>query len=287
MNTRRLIHSLRFRSADQHNFQLLMSRPGVQLSTSRIVLAGILTLLSSSFFPITALVLIAIFLCLVAIGMALLNGFFQGILIAMQISYRLAKIREQGSYDLLCTLPGGAVLTNWTIGAAYLRQAQILKQLDSQTVWIIRVLFSIMMIFIAARSHTTPWGGPVLALIQFLTLTLAFYLDDSQSITLSCFVGLLSPTYTSNPAEARLRALISYLSLQIFIYFATLITVFTFIPTIAHLLQAIGAITYFSQAIFGLLCLYTLREGIISIVWRILFHRLEAVPADNQTLKTT
>ncbi|MBZ0293999.1 MAG: hypothetical protein K8L99_15660 [Anaerolineae bacterium] len=284
MNTRRLMRNLRYPPPDQRIFRFLISGPAITLPTNWILFSGIIILFSASAFSITKLMSIAVLISFVSVAVALLNGFFQGILMVLQISNLMAKIRESGLYDLLCVLPGGAIHANWSIGITCLRHAHILKQLDSQTVWIIRILFSMMVIFSVARPSSNLWDGPTLAFTQFLALSIAFYIDDGQSITLGCLTGLLSPTYTRSPGEVRLHALTSYISLQLFIYLSTFAFVFTVIPAVAALFQPARTLTSFCQAILGLLWLYLLREGIISAVWRVLFYRLEAVPADYQTV---
>ncbi len=266
----------------QRVYRRIIPITGRHVPIGWITFSIFLTFLASSVFHSPGLSQVALLLTTFGLFITLLNGLFQGAISTVDLSTLLAKARERSMYDLLCLLPAGAPAFNWSMCAVYIQRSRIFVHLSSEVVWIVRFLFSIMVVLSVSRPSAQLWEGPLIALVQIVLLCGAFYLDDLQSLILCSLVGQLSPTYARNPADARLYALFGYFFLQVLTYLLTFLMAFTFLPALYTHLGVLGVTAYIMQPLFALGLFYVIRETTIYILWHVLLHRLDIPPADFQ-----
>jgi len=209
------------------------------------------------------------------------NGGFQGAISAVRIGGLLANLRERGQLDLLCLLPPGAARITWELCAACLHRTRTFSSLSSELVWVIRSIFILAMVLIIARENRNPWQGPFLAVTQVGLMYIAFYIDDIQSLIVGTLSGMLSPTYTRTPSDARLYSLLGYLLIQVATYGVVVVVAFILLPAIYQKLQWSGLAADILQFVVGILTLYGFREGLIRALWHTLMNRLDVYPADQ------
>ncbi len=224
-----------------------------------------------------AVLLLALFGLLIT----LLNGMFQGAIATVHISSFLAKMREQRLYDLLCLLPPGTATTQWSLSAVYMQRGAIFEHLGSEVVWIMRFLFSMLVVLSIAQPAMQVWEGPILALVQLTVLCIAFYLDDMQSMVVCILIGQISPTYARSPADARLYALSGYFFVQMLVYLLTWLLAFTLLPAACTQVSCTGLLPGILHSLIALGLFYGIRESAVQVLWRLWIHRLDISPKDT------
>lgn len=222
-------------------------------------------------------------LLLAALGLlvTLLNGVFQGAIATVHISSFLAKMREQRLYDLLCLLPPGTAATQWSLCAVYMQRSAIFDHLGSEVVWIMRFLFSMLVVMSVAQPAMQILEGPILALVQVMLLCVAFYLDDLQSLVVCILIGQISPTYARSPADARLYALSGYFFVQLLVYLLTWLLAFTLLPAAYAQLNFTGLLPGILHSLVALGLFYGIREAAVQALWRLWIYRLDISPKDT------
>jgi hypothetical protein len=219
---------------------------------------------------------------LIILGMiGVVNGGFQGAISAMRIGGLLAGLRERGQLDLLCLLPPGGARITWELCTTCLHRTRTFSSLSSELVWVIRSIFILATVLIIARENRNPWQGPFLAMTQIGLMYIVFYIDDIQSLIVGSLTGMIAPTYTRTPSDARLYGLMGYLLIQIATYLMVVLVAFILLPTLYRALHWSGLAADILQFIIGILALYSFREVLIRALWQMLMNRLDVYPADQ------
>jgi hypothetical protein len=197
---------------------------------------------------------------------------------AISVGSSIAKEQETKTHDLLCLTPSGAVGRYWAIYTACVYRKREFFNFNNESTWVIRFLFAIPTVFattiIAGVRFVT--NDPVIILIYFIALIMAFYVDHVQSVLVGSLTGMLVPTYTRNRIDSRLFVTAAFLTLQILSYFQTWLIGFVFFSA---LYDAIPAKSTYLEIILPLLRLaafYAIREGVIRLLWEALCRQLNA-----------
>jgi hypothetical protein len=281
--TRLFSRALRKQSVSQRAFWPLIPEPlnyGRRGCLLAIVITGII-IIGSIFSP----GFVNLFLnggALIALGsIGVVNGAFQGAISAVRIGSLLANLRERGQYDLLCLLPPGAARVTWELCTTCLHRTRTFSSLSSELVWVVRSIFILATVLIIARENRNPWQGPFLAMTQIGLMYVIFHIDDIQSLIVGSLSGMIAPTFTRTPADARLYSLLGYLLIQTATYLLVVLATFVALPALYRLLHWSGLAADFLQSVIGILTLYSFREVIIRALWQTLLRRLDIYPADQ------
>ncbi len=138
------------------------------------------------------------------------------------VAHTIARQRANGTYDLLCLLPDGAVQLNWLICAEALHHKGLLRRayadamVLTQAVGAIPVIALVSLILLSddSSAHLTAivWLAFVLAII------IALIMDYAQSVVMACLVGAVVGNYVKTPREARVWAMLVTVAAQMAFY---------------------------------------------------------------------
>ncbi len=281
--TRLFSQALRKQAVSQRAFWPLIPEPmnsGRRGCLVAILVTGII-FIGSIFSPgFTAFILNGG--ALIVLGLiGVVNGALQGAISAMRIGSLLAGLRERGQFDLLCLLPQGGARITWELCTTCLHRTRTFSSLSSELIWVIRSIFILATVLIIARENRNPWQGPFLAMTQIGLMYILFYIDDIQSLIVGSMAGMIAPTYTRTPSDARLYGLLGYLMIQAATYLLVVLVAVVALPALYRVSHWSGLAADILQFIIGILTLYSFREMIIRALWQMLMNRLDVYPADQ------
>jgi hypothetical protein len=252
----------------------------VQLPLGWLVLSLITISVLSNVLRSEALSQVALVAAGMLLAVLLMSGLLQGVIVTVRLSAFLTRMRENRVYDLLCLLPAGAIHTNWSVCVVYLHHTQTFRYVGSETTWIVRFLFSQVVVFASARPNPSAWEGPLLALTQVLILFLIFHIDDTQSLVLGCLLAILSSSHNRSVLDARTFSLLSYLLVQFIAYTSTFLLAFTGLRAIYGYLAITGIAAEITQLVVAFGVLFGVREAALRYLSTKVLHELDAPPAD-------
>jgi hypothetical protein len=113
-------------------------------------------------------------------------------------------------------------------------------------------------------------------LIEIITLAAASYSDHVQSVVLGSLVGMLAPVCNRTRVDAHVWPVLLFLALQTVTALVPLLTSLVIVPAVYQALHLTGWYTAVSPPLIGLVMLYLLREGVITVLWRVLVYQLNA-----------
>ena len=187
-------------------------------------------------------------------------------------SVTIAHEREQGTYDLLCLAPSGALGVHWAICAASLHRKETFVWIDLLRKIVAGVLlftFVVIVITAASREKVVDLAVLMALLLDMVSLAVASYLDHVQATVLGSLVGMSVPLFTRSTAAARIWAVLAFVGLQLGVILATLASVALVAPALP---AAISPLT------FGLLAFFLIRESAVIVLWHSLAQSLSANP---------
>jgi hypothetical protein len=186
----------------------------------------------------------------------------------------IGKEREQQTYDILCTSPGGTLGMHWSYCAGWLHYHAAYRYalLGVLSIGLVSCLFGLgpQMIF---GSYAAPL--PV-SLFRSLTLVVFFVIDYVETIVISSLTTLLIPIHSANENEARAKATGLFLVLQMAVYLTTfLFGVFALRG--AFLLMGVErSVSDWLIPLLTLAFFVLVRELIITALWRMVEQELNA-----------
>ncbi len=220
-----------------------------------------------------------------------LNGTGYSAIWAVQTSGVIAREREFGTYDLHCLSPEGALGVNWALCTGFLHRGQQLEQVHGLIRSILTiglVIAGIMAMVLVTNIVRTPDNSLAsegiqntsAMLVNVLALIAIIYIDHIQSVVLGILVSIFVPTYSRGHIDAQLATFGLFLFLQITTYLLFWLVGLVLLPALYQ--GTDGIIAQVSLACLQVGSFYTIREGIITYLWRLLARRLD-IPASEES----
>jgi|GEM_PF-758614 len=230
--------------------------------------------------PFTLLMVAPVLLLIYFIG----TGTFFGAFWAVTIANRVATERQRGTFDLLCLSPSGAFGVCRVMASARLDREGHLHSLYAQKATLSMAAAGLV-IFLALFLADDPgfYGGvPSWLYISSygLIVVAAFYVDFIQSVVIAVLIGLLMPTRTTDPFDARVWAVGSFLFAQVSVYVLTWLIGFHALPALYEGAGITGIVADLSLAALRLLIFCGMREVIVIGLWLAL---ADALNVDRST----
>jgi hypothetical protein len=227
--------------------------------------------------PFTLLMVVPILLLVYIVG----TGTFFGVFWAATIASRIAVERQRGTFDLLCVSPSGAFGVCRVMASARLDREQLLHNLYAQKNTLAMAAAVVVFFFAVFLTNDSDFYGGVLAILTYgLIVIAAFYADFIQSVVIAVMIGLLTPTRTTDPFDARLWAVGGFLFAQVSVYTLTWLIGFQVLPGFYDSAGISGVVADLSLSALRLLIFCGLREIIIIALWLAL---AEALNVDRST----
>jgi hypothetical protein len=230
------------------------------------------------------IILVAPFLLLPAI--VFLSAVY-GLRWAMTIAGTIAREREVGMYELISLTPAGLLGSSRAIMAACMHRNESLAQIQSVGAWVMRMAFGLVLMLSTEmlstpiiRYDVDPLLGQVITPIYLLMLGAAVYIDHVQSIVVSELVGMLMPIYTRRRTDAALSAGAVYLLVQTACYTLTLLLGFVVLSPVMEVLPILPQLRTILLPFLRVAIFYSIREGIIRVLWRRLVHETNAAVSE-------
>ena len=144
----------------------------------------------------------------------ILNVFVFSTYWAALIADGIQSEHQEGRLDLLALLPGGQIAVYQTMTILRLRYSGIYDY-AKDGLQVIKLIGGVLLFVLTASllvSGIGGWGSAryedtmqiLNMLLLVITLGIAMYIDQIQSIVLCCLTGMITPLYTALPIEARL-----------------------------------------------------------------------------------
>jgi len=204
----------------------------------------------------------------------ILNGTLHGIIWSLSMSAIIAEEYERGRHQLLYVSPAGALGATWAIATGFLYRHAAFHQFLNRRMMIVRIAYLSSGLLILAL--LPDMDGNIDILAGLASAILVYYIDTIHSPLTGILLGMLIPTYTGNRLDTRLWVVSMFLFVQITTYTLTLVTALLVVPTMLIGLEAGGQTISLGSLLISLLVFYLIREGIISGLWYLLMHRLNA-----------
>lgn len=202
----------------------------------------------------------------------------------IHISMSIAKEHEHETFDQLSLPPAGALGVSWAFASASIHRNDTFGWISSLRMWsmagIGMIAFSVLFTSVFA-----PTGPDItqflLIFVQVVSLLTLSYLDHVQSIVQGCLVGMLTPTFVFRRLDVRFLCILGFLASQVAIYVVWILIGFVALPFIINTLNLSGWFTDVSLTLLRVALFYSLREGMIILLWRLLIGRLNADPQNE------
>ncbi len=249
---------------------------GLFKNAGLILLPVVLILLGA---PILAL-LYYLALLLAPLLLPLANTIY-GLAHANNASGKIAREREQQTYDLLCASPEGVLGMHWSYCTGWLHYHALYRyaMLGLLLTGIVASVFGL-----SPRIVFGPGEPSVLVtLLRAAALGCIFALDYVQTPVLSSLTILIVPAYAENEGSARLWASSLFLLLQLVVYVPTLLGAYALANTL-HAMQIDPALADGLTPLLVLAFFALLREAIISGLWRQVAQELSATNVELDAL---
>jgi hypothetical protein len=202
----------------------------------------------------------------------------------IDITQMIIREHRQGTYDLLCAAPAGAINVNQAICAASLHRYNALMWINlARKLSAGLFLFVLLMIFPLAAFYQKPDEDLRLwrPFLDIVALIIATYLDHVQTVVLGCLVAMLAPVQRPRNRDASLIAVGGFLTVQALIFLLTGLVI-TLLDLVYEWFHPTSVWVELCRPALNLLAFYLIRETFNIILWKELVAQLEASPAEFQ-----
>jgi hypothetical protein len=200
------------------------------------------------------------------------NGSLYGALAAVSASSTIARERELGNYDLLCTLPDGALSVTWALATASLLRTRMTKILfffgDEPTLAFGGALLAAFVL--GTLAVTTSFVTVLPYLTYGMALMLALYFDYAQSVVIGLLVGMIAPLNFRTRSEARLVALGGFVVIKVACYLIVWSIGFVFVTALYNHVHIGGTLADLTVPALRLMTLCGVQEAVIRWLWHAL-----------------
>jgi hypothetical protein len=176
--------------------------------------------------------------------------------------------------------PLGAAMAVCT-GCLYRKATLHQFRFQSRILLVAAGFLGLLAIAVSRPANATPsvsWR--LLNAIYASVLIAALYLDSHHSPIMGSLVGMLTPTYTTTRADARLWTVGIYLLIQLITLLSALLAANLIVPGAYHSLNLSGWNADISPPLIGLVVFYGVREAMITLLWYGLARQLNADPQE-------
>lgn len=211
------------------------------------------------------------------------NGTYYGLTWGLSITGVIAGVRESRGWDILATLPSGALGAVWAISTGCLHREHVFETRYKNQVTVLTALLIVAaIIFIGAlfdqRAQTFVVAGYILGALG------ASFADYVHSVVLGVLVAVLAASITRTRFDAQFWMLGGYLALQLSVYAAALVIGFVALPLFFASLHFDGWGADLTLLLLRLGVFVGLRELLIVALTRILGGVLNASAHDFRAL---
>lgn len=216
-------------------------------------------------------------LMLPLIGLTLFNSSIYAVVWAVRISRTISRERENGVYDLLAALPGGALGLHRIIAAAVLHADDALMlttTLRRITIGLTLVIFALLLLLVTTQVASFNPVQFLRLLLDALAVLLASYLDHIQSAILASQIGMLVPARGRTRFDTRLWPALIFLLAQILMVAALVLMALIAVPAVTDALMPLPWAAELSPPVVLLILFCLIREGVLLLTWGILHHHL-------------
>lgn len=207
------------------------------------------------------------------------------------ITRTIVDEKEQRRFDLLAALPPGAFGTTWAMCAGSLHRR-------SSFVWVpflIRVSSVIMLMTLVAALLITQFfiSNDTLAVVAYdanfevipliiagIGLVIAFYVDHLYSMVTATIVGMLASIDVLYTYEARLRAILGFIAVQIFTYGVCGFVALGLMPVLLRFAAVSQPAATVIQVLATLMVFAIIRESSTRYLWAVVVRALNAEPRE-------
>ncbi len=192
---------------------------------------------------------------------------------AVNISHTLLEEQEQRRYDLLAALPAGSSGVSWAMSTGYLHQQRLFMWLPVLLRAVLIVVVCVLagaMIFTVVVLRQNNMGNTAFLSNQALVPLIVrgffgvclLYCDHLYSIVTGVLTGMMAPVEVLTLAEARLRAFLWFVALQVAFY------VLWLSPTLLLLTNEAPPMLALLHGLMSATAYFTLRELLLRWLWR-------------------
>jgi hypothetical protein len=214
----------------------------------------------------------------VVLGLFVLLNSIYALRWVLRIAQTLVEEKESNRYDLLAALPIGSLGTSWAISTGCVHQRSSFRFMPHFILTIAIVCFVMLCglsTMLGLFLETSGTEQAILANLDVVELGFAsipfviiFYLDHLYSVLTAVLFGQWITIDLKNQDEARVRAFLGYLALQISVYALSYSLSVLLIPMILGNIGLTGLPVLLGISLFGIAFFLGIREFIVRFLWQ-------------------
>ncbi|MDX1995342.1 MAG: hypothetical protein SF029_23360 [bacterium] len=217
---------------------------------------------------------------LILLPALLLIGVTYGMIWSVGISQWLSKEKVSGRYDLLVTLPGGALGLHWLAGASLVHRNMAFERIHNFGLWFARVIFAIYLIGFQRYGGTSVFmiGLPhgTLLIVVIVAVVGLMVIDHLQAVVVGVLAGMIAPTLTGDRWNGRVTALGVFAAVHFIPYIAGAFTAALIVPFLLDALAQGETLIVVGGLLVLIAAFCVPREALIGWLWREVVGRLNA-----------
>lgn len=196
----------------------------------------------------------------------------------LRIATSLVAEKESNRYDLLAALPIGPLGTSWAMSTGIVHQRSSFRFMPHFVLTISIIAFLMlcsMSTLLGAFLEGNNTQQAFLANLDVVELGIAsipfviiFYFDHIYSILTAVLLGQWVTIDLKNPDEARVRAFLLYLAIQISVYAVSFGFCAVLLPNLLGFLGLVGIPQLLVLSLIGIIFFLALRELIVRFFWK-------------------
>jgi hypothetical protein len=228
----------------------------------------------------------------IVLGLFILINTVYALRWVLRIASSLVQEKEQNRYDLLATLPIGSLGTSWAISTGCVHERASFRFIPHLILAIAIVTFfmlcglTFLLAFFLESSGAETTLLANLDVVQLglssIPFVIVFYFDHIYSILTAVLFGQWITIDLNNPDEARVRAFLGYLALQLSVYALSYSLSVLLIPSLLGSMGLMGIPVLIGVGLFGIAFFLCLRELIVRFLWQRLVQTYLA--DENETM---
>lgn len=259
----------------------------IGLSIGGVVLTSILCLANLSELMRGLTSLFGTILLALVLGLLLVGTILPGLNLALKVGGAIFREQEKGRYDLLALIPRGAAAVHWALVMRCVRDdvlsrrlRQIIQNIGTLLVLpIVAALLPIALLVLLVFLFNLRLAADFFAVVGTPLLVVAlFYIDYIQSTIIAVLLSIVIPgcVYSRSGSGAVWIAPLLFTAGQLLFYLGF---VAFFIQLDGFFARAMPAdqslVARFVEALIGLAVLFTLREAVINLLWRLALQHFD------------
>lgn len=195
-----------------------------------------------------------------------------GLTLTINVSGGIARERQQRTYDVLCTAPGGTLGMHWSYCTGWIHAHAGYRY------GLLVVLGTGILAVIVGLSPQIVFGAAppslMVLMVRGLALIIFFVADYVQSVIISALLSLIVPITDEYETNVRLWTSSLFVGLQFAVYLPTLLLAVYALPSTFQLLRLDPLLSGALTPVLLVGFFIALRSLIISGMWRAVQQRL-------------